>query len=136
MSYAVSAALQSAIYTTVSTDSGVVAVVGGAVYDAIPSGTLPSLYISLGAEVVRNQDDKTGNGAAHQFVVSVITDVPGFHAAKEAAGAVCDALNDADLTLTRGRLVSLRFQRARAFKIDTGAGRQIDLSFRARVEDN
>ena len=136
MSYAVSAALQSAIYTSLSADAGVVGVVGDAVYDAIPSGTLPSLYISLGAELVRNQDDKTGAGAAHQFVVSVITDVPGFRAAKEAAGAVCDALIDAELILTRGRLVSLRFVRARAFKIDKSAGRQIDLTFRARVEDN
>ena len=136
MSYAVSAALQSAVFTALSADAGVVNAVGGAVYDAIPSGTLPSLYVSLGAEVVRNQDDKTGSGAAHQFVVSVITDVPGFRAAKEAAGAVCDAIEGAELTLTRGRLVSLRFERARAFKIDTGAGRQIDLTFRARVEDN
>lgn len=136
MSYAVSAALQSAIFATISADTGVVAVVGDAVYDAIPSGTLPSLYVSLGAEVVRNQDDKTGDGAEHQFIISVITDVPGFRAAKEAGGAVCDALENADLTLTRGRLVSLRFQRARAFKIDKGAGRQIDLTFRARVEDN
>lgn len=136
MSYAVSAALQSAVFATISADTGVVAVVGDAVYDAIPGGTLPSLYISLGAESVRDMGDKSGSGAAHQLVISVITDVPGFHAAKTAAGAVCDALVDADLALSRGRLVSLRFVRARAFKIDTGAGRQIDLTFRARVEDN
>lgn len=136
MSYAISAALQSAVFAEISGDTAVVASVGNGVYDAIPSGILPSLYISLGAESVRNLGDKTGSGAAHQFIISVITDVPGFHAAKEAAGAVCDVLEDADLTLTRGRLVSLRFQRARAFKIDKGAGRQIDLTFRARVEDD
>lgn len=136
MSYALSAALQSAVFATISADIGVGAIVGDAVYDAIPSGALPSLYISLGAESVRNRDDKTGSGAAHDFVISVITDVPGFRAAKEAAGAVCDALVDTDLTLTRGRVVFLRFQRARAFKIDKGAGRQIDLIFSARVEDD
>ncbi|MEP5632263.1 MAG: DUF3168 domain-containing protein [Tateyamaria sp.] len=136
MSYAASAALQSAIFAAISSDVDVVAAVGDAVFDAIPSGVLPSLYISLGSEVVREQGDKTGAGTAHQFVVSVVTDVPGFRIAKEVAGTVCDVLEDADLTLTRGRLVSLQFRRARAFKIDKGAGRQIDLTFRARVEDN
>jgi len=136
MSYAVSAALQSAVFSTVATDPGVIAVVGDAVYDAIPSGTLPGLYISLGPENVRAEDDKTGSGSVHRFVVSVVTDVPGFRAAKEAAGAVSDALHEADLTLTRGILVSLQFQRARAFKIEKGTGRRIDLTFRARVEDN
>ena len=136
MSYAVSAALQSAVFATISADSGVVAAVGDAVYDAIPSGTLPSLYISLGPEDVNIEDDKTSVGTAHRFVISVITDVPGFFAAKQAAGAVSDALHYADLTLSRGRLVALRFQKARAIKIDKGAGRQIDLTFRARIEDD
>ena len=136
MSYAVSAALQSAVFSTVATDPGVIAVVGDAVYDALPSGTLPGLHISLGPENVRAEDDKTGSGSAHRCVVSVVTDVPGVRAAKEAAGAVSDALHEADLTLTRGILVSLQFQRARAFKIEKGTGRRIDLTFRARVEDN
>ncbi len=135
MSYAVSAALQSAVFAAISTDPGVVAAVGDAVYDALPSGTLPGLYVSLGPEDVRSEDDKTGSGSAHRFVVSVVTDVPGFRAAKEAAGAVSDALHEIDLVLTRGRLVSLRFQRARAFKIENGTGRRIDLTFRARVDD-
>lgn len=136
MSYAVSAALQSAVYTTLSGDADVFAAVGDAVFDGVPSGTVPSLYVSLGAETVRAEDDKTGSGTAHRFVVSVVTDAQGFHAAKGAAGAVCDALQDADLALTRGRLVSLRFQRASAQKIDNGSGRRIDLTFRARVEDD
>ncbi|MEM6371512.1 MAG: DUF3168 domain-containing protein [Pseudomonadota bacterium] len=136
MSYAVSAALQSAVFAAISTDPGVVAAVGAAVYDALPSGTLPDLYVSLGPEDVRAEDDKTGSGSAHRFVVSVVTDVPGFRMAKEAAGAVSDALHGADLTLARGRLVSLQFQRARAFKIEKATGRRIDLTFRARVEDN
>lgn len=136
MSYAVSAALQSAVFGVIAADPGVTALVGDGVYDAIPSGTLPSLYVSIGTEVVRNEDDNTGFGTAHWFVISVITDVPGFFAAKEAAGAVCDALEAAELTLSRGRLVSLRFQRARAVKIDKGAGRRIDLTFRARIEDS
>ncbi|MEO9794090.1 DUF3168 domain-containing protein [Tateyamaria sp.] len=136
MSYAVSAALQSAVFAAISADPVVAASVGSAVYDALPSGTLPGLYVSLGPEDVRVEDDKTGSGSAHRFVISVVTDVPGFRAAKEAAGAVSDVLHEADLTLSRGRLVSLRFVSARAYQIDKSAGRRIDLTFRARVDDN
>lgn len=135
MSYAISSALQSAVFAALSADMDVAGAVGDAIYDAVPAGALPSLYISLGPETVRAADDKTGSGAVHMFVVSVITDLPGFSAAKGAAGAVCDVLHDGDLVLARGRLVSLRFEKARAGKIDKGAGRKIDLTFRARVED-
>ena len=96
---------------------------------------MPDLYVSLGPEKVTADDDKTGTGSAHQFVISVVTDVPGFRAAKDAAGAVSDALHEADLTLLRGRLVSLRFERARAYQIENSTGRRIDLTFRARVDD-
>lgn len=136
MSYAVSAALQSAVFSVIRADADVASLVGDAVFDAIPGGTLPSLYVSLGAETVRVEDDKTGSGTAHRFVISVVTDVPGFLAAKQAAGAVCDALQGAPLALSRGHLVSLQFQRARAQRIDKGAGRRIDLTFRARIDDN
>ena len=70
MSYAVSAALQSAVFAAISSDSGVVALVGSAVYDALPSGTLPDLYVSLGPEKVTADDDKTGTGSAHQLSCS------------------------------------------------------------------
>jgi len=135
MSYAVSAALQGAVYTALRNDPGVTTAVGDAVFDALPAGSLPILYVSLGPETARVADDKTGSGAVHLFVISVVTETSGFSAAKGAAGAVCDVLHDADLSLDRGRLVSMRFESARAGKIDNGARRTIDLTFRARVED-
>ena len=136
MTYALASALQSAVFTALDTDSAVAAAVGEAVFDALPGGTLPDLYVTLGPETVRVADDKTGSGAEHRFVVSVVTNAPGFSAAKDAAGAVCDALHDGALTLNRGRLVSLRFERASAAKVDGGSTRRIDLTFRARVEDD
>ena len=136
MSYAVSAALQSAVFAAVASDIAVSDAVGDAVYDALPSGALPSIYITIGPETVKVADDLTGSGAVHSFTASVVTEMPGFFQAKEVAGAVCDVLHDADLPLDRGRLVSLRFEKARAAKIDNGTGRRIDLTFRARTEDN
>lgn len=136
MSYAISKALQSAIYQHLQADAGVSALVGGHVYDAVPAGVVPATYVSLGPETVRDRSDKTGNGALHQLIISVVTDASGFSGAKEVAVAVSDALQDADLTLSRGRLVFLRFQRARAQRSRDGAVRRIDLTFHARVEDS
>ncbi len=85
---------------------------------------------------MREKSDKSGHGALHTITVSVVTDRAGFQTAKEVAGAVSDALVDADLTLARGRLVYLAFDRALAKLEGTGTQRRIDLRFRARVEDN
>lgn len=135
MSYGQSSALQAAVYDALLADTGVTALVGAAVYDALPTGTLPPLYIALGPEIARDKSDKTGRGAEHEFTVSVVTDTAGFANAKAAAGAVSDALVDADLTLTRGRLVGLQFYRAKAARVGTGTTRRINLTFRARLED-
>lgn len=135
MSYGVSSALQAAVFQQMANDAGVVGLVGTAIYDALPSGTLPSLYIILGAEDARDASDKTGGGAVHEFTVSVVTQAAGFSSAKQVAAAVSDALVDADLALMRGTLVSLTFYKAKAARVGTGDMRQINLIFRARVAD-
>ncbi len=136
MSYAVSGALQAAVFTALNADAPLGALVGTAIYDAMPAGSVPNLYVLLGAETVRDASDGSGAGAVHFLTVSVITTSPGFTSAKAVAAAVSDALQDADLTLARGVLISLRFDRATARRIDAASARQIDLRFRARVQDD
>lgn len=135
MSYAVAAALQGAVYQQLQSDPGLSVLVGDRVYDAVPKGRLPDLYVALGPESVKDASDKTGHGAWHEFAVSVISDDAGFQTAKEVSAAVCDALIDADLALDRGRLVALNFKRAVAQRERAGR-RRVDLIFRARVEDD
>ncbi|MDV7269986.1 DUF3168 domain-containing protein [Thioclava sp. A2] len=134
MSYAVAAALQAAVYQTLLADPALQALVGTAVYDAVPPGTVTGTYVSLGPEDAVDASDKTGDGARHDFVVSVVTDAAGFQAAKEVAAAISDALVDAPLMLARGSLVGLWFVSAKARRVRTGEARRIDLTFRARVE--
>lgn len=136
MTYAVSSALQAAVFQRLSTDPGLTAILGNAIYDALPAGTLPPLYVMLGAENVRDASDKTGAGAMHEFVVSVVTENAGFASAKVAAAAVSDALLRAPPTLSRGRIVSLDFYKAKAARVENGDLRQISLIFRARVADD
>jgi len=135
MSYASTAALQAAVYQRLMEDATLSALAGGAIYDAVPPGPLPDLYVTLGAEDVRDRSDGTGAGALHRFTVSVVTGAAGFQAAKAVAAAISDALAGADLGLARGRLVAIWFQRARARREGVGNLRRIDLTFRARVDD-
>ncbi|ARU01020.1 DUF3168 domain-containing protein [Yoonia vestfoldensis] len=136
MTYAVAAALQTAVYTRLAADAALAGLVGAAIYDAVPAGPLPPLYVVLGTEDVRDASDKTGNGADHALNIDVLSEAAGFASAKAAAGAVCDALLDLPLALSRGTLVSLRFTKAKALRTSSGNMRQITLTFRARVADD
>lgn len=135
MSYGVAAALQGAVFQALSDDAALGALVGTDIYDALPSGTVPPLYVALGPEIVRDRSDKTGAGAEHEFTVSIVTNAAGFSVAKQAASAVSDVLVDAPLVLARGSLVALNFFRAKAVRVGTADERRIDLTFKARVED-
>lgn len=137
MSYAMAGALQAAVYQHLLADPGVNELVGDAIYDALPAGDLPDVYVALGTETVRDRSDVEGAGAEHRFIVSVVTDAAGFGTAKAVAGAVSDSLSGANPSLSRGRLVGLWFERAQARRAGkAGRVRRIDLRFRARLEDN
>ena len=131
MSYALSAALQSAVFQHLTSDPNLA---GVAIHDALPTGIVPQTYVLLGTEEVRDGSDVSGSGALHRFIVSVHSDSAGFSSAKQLAGAVCDGLINAPLALTRGALIGLWFDRAQARRMSDGS-RRIDLRFRARVED-
>jgi len=130
MSYGSAAALQAAIYQRL-----VAELPGVAVHDALPPGGGSGTFVVLGPEEALDAGDQSGAGTDHRLVVSVISDATGFLQAKEIAVGISDALVGADLALSRGRLVWLRFVKANARRLDAGAARRIDLRFSARVED-
>ena len=133
MSYALSPALQRAIFARLKADPTLIGLTGGTIFDSYPAGEVPPLYVALGPERVRDRSDKTGYAAQHDLTISVVTREPGFAIAKDVAAAVSDALVDAALPLSRGHLVGLRFLRANAARTGTNDTRRIDLIFRALV---
>lgn len=133
MSYGATAALQTAVFSRLSADQTLAGLVGTNLFDAIPPGPLPPLYVSLGAERVRDASDKSGRAAIHDFAINVVSEQAGFLSAKEAAAAVSDALLSGPLSMARGQVVNLSFQRARARK--SGSSREIEIWFRAFVDD-
>ena len=130
MSYAAAAALQTAVFQKLSAAT---ALAGVAIYDAVPPSPAGT-WVLVGPEEVRDASDKSGAGAEHLIAISVISDGTGFLTAKTIAAAISDELVGSSLSLTRGQLVSLLFLRASARRIDEGAVRRIDLTFRARVQ--
>lgn len=137
MSYAATAALQAAVYQVLREDATLTGLVGDAIYDAMPVAAPAGTYVSLGPEEVRDAGDMTAAGSQHDFVVSVLSgsdEANGFGAVKAAAVAVSDALERAEMGLTRGHLAGLWFLRAKARRAENGAGRRVDLTFRARID--
>lgn len=131
MSYLASAALQTALFARLSTAPQLAGVL---IVDAMPPGLPAGSFVLIGPEVAQDQSDKTGGGAEHRLDIAVISNEAGFLPAKTIAAAISGLLVDADLPLDTGRLVSLRFVRAAARRLDDGSARRIDLQFRARVE--
>lgn len=135
MSYAVSGALQAAVFQALSGDTALGALVGPAIYDEVPAGETPAVYVVLGAETATDRSDATGSGTLHLLTVTVVSEAAGYAQAKAAAGAVAEVLVQ-PMSLSRGQLVYMHFDRAVARRAGpAGSARQIDLRFRARVDD-
>ena len=135
MSFAASVALQKAVFSALGAHVALQAEVNGAIYDAIPKGSAPDVFVSLGPEPVKTRYDGSGNGSQHDMTISVVATGDGFASAKTIAGHVSDALNGAEISLEHGTLVFIRFLKASAKRNRGSSGRRIDMIFRARVDD-
>lgn len=137
MSYLAACDVQAQIWQVLREDAALGALVGDAIFDAMPVQAPSGPYVALGAEDVVDAGDVTARGARHDFVVSVVEggEAGGFGAVKAAAQAAVAALDGAAPDLGPGaRLVGIWFQRARARRAEQGGARRVDLTFRARVD--
>lgn len=137
MSYAAAMALQAAVYQRLREDAALAALVGDAIFDAMPVEPPGGVHVALGPETAREAGDMTGAGSRHDFIISVLSGRDGdagFAGVKAAALAVTEALDQAPLALGRGYLAGLWFLRAAARRVENGAGRRVDLTFRARID--
>lgn len=136
MSYAAAVALQGAVYQHLRNDAALSDLVGDAVFDAMPVDAPSGVFVSLGPEEAKDAGDVTAQGSQHDFVISVLSGSDssvGFGAVKAAAVAVTQALEQT-LTLDFGQLAGLWFLRAKARRVENGAARRVDLTFRARID--
>lgn len=139
MSYGYAAGLQAAIYQRLVADAALGGLVDGRIYDApleVGSEETAADHVTLGEETARPWTTKTSAGARHDFDVTVHSGQDGFDAAKRIAGAICAALVDAPLAVPGGRVVALRFLRAKAERNAAPEKRRIALRFRAVLDED
>lgn len=137
MSYHHAAALQAAVYRALRGDAALAGLVGDAIYDAMPAAAPSGTYVAIGPDDMADAGDATARAMRHDFVVSVLSgaeEARGFGAVKQAASAVAAALEGSDLAMEGGHLAGLWFLRARARRAEGGAGRRVDMTFRASVD--
>ncbi|AUH34161.1 DUF3168 domain-containing protein [Paracoccus tegillarcae] len=137
MSYAAGVALQAAVYQQLRADVALSDLVGDAVYDAMPVEAPSGVYVSLGPDDARDAGDVSARGSRHDFVVSVLSgtdETDGFGAVKEVASAVSAVLESGETVLAHGHLAGMWFLRAKARRVENGAARRVDLTFRARID--
>lgn len=134
MSYASAQTLQGALYTTLLAAPSITDRVGTAVFDTVPHGSVPPLYVTLGQEDALARGDGTGVLTRYRVSLAVVSEAAGFAEAKALAGAIGDVLDGATLDLAPEALLSLRFERAQARRTDRNRRRRIDLRFTALVD--
>ena len=136
MSYAIAPSLQAAVYDALIADGDLDALVGDAIFDMAPEGTVPDRFVALGPEKVQARGSVDGLVSEFTFEILVVGKVGGFLPIKEIAARVTEVLHDADLPLTLGSLRQLSFQKAEAFRRVSDDTRRVRLFFVARVEDD
>ena len=142
MTYALSWPLQEAVYGVLTGDTAVTALADVRVHDEPPHAQDASVgvYVTLGPETARDRGAADAALARHDFTISVHSDQrhgdEGFAELKKLGGAVSDALAGSTPSLSRGRVLSIRFLRATARRTAKPPRRRIDLVFQALLEDS
>jgi hypothetical protein len=133
---AASWALQQAVFATLCADGGVTDVVGdpARVFDA-PQRDAEFPYVVIGDDTETDWSTATDTGSAHAFAVHVWSRAGGRKEAKIVAGAVKDALDGAELSVTGHALIDIRYLSTEFFREPDGETTHAVLRFRAALEE-
>ncbi|HEX3674034.1 MAG TPA: DUF3168 domain-containing protein [Rhizomicrobium sp.] len=130
---AASFALQQAIFAALGADSGVQALIGARLFDAVPrDATFP--YAVLGDDAETNWDTATESGSAHVAAIDVWSRGGGHKESKLIADAVRAALDGAALVPPGQTLIGIRYQGADFAREEDGETYRATLHFRAVME--
>ena len=127
-------ALQEAVFERLSADSALIALAGeGNVFDGRPERMEPP-YLAFADWRTDDWSTGTEEGAEHRFEIEIWSEAQGRKQAAALAGAVRNALHDADLALPGFHLVNLRHLRTRTGREAKTRHIRARLEFRAVLE--
>lgn len=126
--------LQQAVHAALTTDTNVLARLGGArLYDDVPQGSAFP-YLTLVGFTARDWATGTEPGTEISFTIHVWSRRAGHKQAHSIADAVHAALHDAPLTLADHHLVNLRLESSDTRRERDGATYRVIARFRAVLE--
>jgi hypothetical protein len=129
-----SSSLQQSIFSTLSANAALTALVGSdRIYDDVPQGS-PLPYLTIGQTTVRDWSTATEDGNEHILTLHVWSGAKGKKETSEIMGAIRNALHDQPLALTGHRLVNLRHEFSEARRAADGETIHGIARFRAVTE--
>lgn len=126
--------LQQTIYTALTADSTLMALVAG-IFDRPPQGTAFP-YITLGESTGSDWSSKTTTGMEHQVTLHIWSREGGRKQAASIMERVHTLLHDANLTVTGHTLVMMRFMTSRIVLESDGWTYHGEMCFRVLLQAN
>lgn len=125
--------LQSVVYSALSSDSALSAIING-VYDDVPEGTgFP--YVVIGEDTATNIGTNTVDALEHTLTLHVWSQYRGRKEAKQIMSRIYEILHNADLSATDAVLVNLRQEFETTLVEADGLTRHGVMRFRAVMFD-
>tara|TARA_R110001592_G_scaffold147011_1_gene371406 strand:- start:71 stop:472 length:402 start_codon:yes stop_codon:yes gene_type:complete len=123
-------ALQTAIYTKLSTDSNLTTTLGASVFDDIPENT-PYPYVQLGEDTAIDYSTKDQTGSEVTVNIDVWSRYRGSLQAKNIMDRVHTLLHDSSLSVTGSNFINMRFEFSDIIRDPDGITRHGVMRFRA-----
>ena len=125
-------ALQTTIYSTLSSDNTLTSTLGSGVYDEVVEGaTYP--FVALGEETAIDYSTKNTNGGETTINVHIWSQYKGSKETKQIMDRIHDLLHDSDISVSGFNLINLRFEYSDIMRDPDGVTRHGVMRFRAII---
>jgi len=125
-------ALQTTIYSTLSSDNTLTSTLGSGVYDEVVEGaTYP--FVALGEETAIDYSTKDLDGGETTINIHIWSQYKGSKETKQIMDRIHDLLHDSNLSVTGFNLINLRFEFSDIMRDPDGVTRHGVMRFRAII---
>ncbi|MGB0855032.1 MAG: DUF3168 domain-containing protein [Pikeienuella sp.] len=128
--------LQAAVFSILTSDAGLTALVGGRVYDRVPMDGDQAPYITFGPSDEVSDDAECMIADDHTLQIDIWSEYQGgFKEAKEIAFAVKQALHGVDIDLPTHALIEIRADNRRYLRDPDGVTSHGIVTVEAMIEE-
>ena len=125
-------ALQSAIYSTLNSDSNLTSTLGAGIFNDVTEGT-NTPFVTIGDDTASEYDTKDLDGTETTINIDVWSEYKGSKECKQIMDRIHDLLHDSNISVTGFNLVNLRFEFSDIIRDPDGVTRHGVMRFRAVI---